>query len=136
VRQFGFPHEIIQSQEINDPSYSANPSNRCYFCKHELYSQLQGIAAERGFRFVVDGNNCDDTVDYRPGRQAGNELQIRSPLIEAGLRKDEIRELSRQRNLSTWNQPASACLSSRIPYGTPVTIEKLGMIDAGEQILR
>jgi len=136
VQQFHFPHEIIESQEMNDPNYSANPSNRCYFCKHELYTRLQNIAAERGFHFVVDGNNSDDTVDYRPGRQAGTELQIRSPLIEAGLRKDEIRELSRQRGLPTWNQPASACLSSRIPYGSAVTVEKLRMIDSGEQILR
>ena len=136
VRQYGFRHEMIASDEMNDPSYTANPSNRCYFCKHELYAKLRAMAGQRGFRFVVDGNNLDDTVDYRPGRQAGRELEIRSPLIEAGLRKKDIRDLSRRRGLPTWNQPASACLSSRIPYGSAVTVEKLGMIDRGEEILR
>jgi uncharacterized protein len=136
VRQYGLRHEFVQSDEMKDPSYTANPSNRCYFCKHELYQKLQAMAVDRGFRFVLDGNNLDDTADYRPGRQAGRELQIRSPLIEAGLRKQEIRELSRSLGLPTWNQPASACLSSRIPYGSTVTVEKLRMIDRGEEILR
>jgi uncharacterized protein len=121
---------------MEDPNYTANPTNRCYFCKHELYTQLQRMALDRGFRYVVDGNNLDDTGDYRPGRQAGAELEIRSPLIEAGLRKEEIRELSRQHDLPTWDQPASACLSSRIPYGSSVTVQKLRMIDRGEEILR
>jgi uncharacterized protein len=101
-----------------------------------LYTLLQKLAEDRGFRYVVDGNNLDDTADHRPGRQAGSELEIRSPLIEVGLRKDEIRELSRQHGLPTWNQPASACLSSRIPYGSTVTVEKLRMIDEGEQVIR
>jgi uncharacterized protein len=136
VRTYGFRHEIISSREMEEPNYTANPSNRCYFCKHELYTQLRQMALERGFRYVVDGNNLDDTGDYRPGRQAGSELEIRSPLIEAGLRKEEIRELSRQHGLPTWNQAASACLSSRIPYGSTVTVEKLQMIDRGEEILR
>ena len=121
---------------MEDSNYVENPSNRCYFCKQELYSRLQEMARVRGFRYVVDGNNLDDMGDYRPGRQAGRELEIRSPLIEAGLNKAEIRELSRQQGLPTWNQPASACLSSRIPYGSPVTIEKLRMIDQGEEIMR
>jgi uncharacterized protein len=121
---------------MEDANYVQNPSNRCYFCKHELYTKLQSLASTEGFRFVVDGNNLDDTRDYRPGRQAGRELEIRSPLIEAKLSKAEIRELSRCHDLSTWNQPASACLSSRIPYGSAVTIEKLRMIDAGEEIMR
>ena len=121
---------------MEEPNYMANPSNRCYFCKHELYTLLSGWRRERGFRYVVDGNNLDDTGDYRPGRQAGAELEVRSPLIEAGLGKEEIRELSRQHGLPTWNQPASACLSSRIPYGSPVTVEKLRMIDRGEEVLR
>src|SRR5438093_9590585 len=94
------------------------------------------MAESRGIRYVVDGNNLDDTSDYRPGRQAGRELEVRSPLIEAGLSKAEIRELSRRQGLPTWNQPASACLSSRIPYGSPVTIEKLRMVDQGEEIMR
>ncbi len=136
VRRYGLRHEFIASGEMDDPNYVENPSNRCYFCKHELYAELQKMAGLRGFQSVIDGNNLDDTGDYRPGRQAGRELQIRSPLIEARLTKAEIRELSRLQGLPTWNQPASACLSSRIPYGSPVTIEKLQMIDRGEEVMR
>jgi TIGR00268 family protein len=136
VQAYGFRHEIVASREMEEPNYTANPSNRCYFCKHELYTVLQRMAVDRGFRYVVDGNNLDDTGDYRPGRRAGAELEVRSPLIEAGLRKEEIRELSRQHGLPTWNQAASACLSSRIPYGSAVTVEKLQMIDRGEEVLR
>ena len=136
VERYGFRHEFISSEEMEDPNYIQNPSNRCYFCKQELYSELQKMAELRGFEHVVDGNNLDDTGDYRPGRQAGRELEIRSPLIEAGLTKQDIRELSRLQGLPTWDQPASACLSSRIPYGSPVTAEKLRMIDRGEEIMR
>jgi uncharacterized protein len=136
VAGYGFRHEVIASQEMEDANYVENPSNRCYFCKQELYTRLQKMAADRGFHYVVDGNNLDDTGDYRPGRQAGRELEIRSPLIEAQLTKAEIRELSRLQGLPTWDQPASACLSSRIPYGSAVTVEKLRMIDRGEEILR
>jgi pyridinium-3,5-biscarboxylic acid mononucleotide sulfurtransferase len=136
VTRYGLNHEFICSEEMSDSNYVANPSNRCYFCKHELFTKLQEIAEKRGFRFVVDGNNLDDTGDFRPGRKAGAELEIRSPLIEAELHKSEIRILSQQQGLPTWNQPASACLSSRIPYGSPVTVEKLRMIDEGEEILR
>src|SRR5688572_1412692 len=131
VKTYRFRHEFIASDEMQDSNYTANPNNRCYFCKHELYSLLQRMAVDRSIRFVVDGNNLDDTSDYRPGRQAGAELEIRSPLIEVGLRKEEIRELSREHGLPTWDQPASACLSSRIPYGSSVTVEKLKMIDGG-----
>ena len=136
VARYGFRHEFIASDEMEDSNYVENPSNRCYFCKHELYTKLQKIAEGRGFRYVVDGNNLDDTGDYRPGRQAGRELEIRSPLIEARLNKAEIRELSRTHGLPNWNQPASACLSSRIPYGSAVTVEKLRMIDQGEEVMR
>lgn len=136
VERYGFHHEFIASDEMEDANYVQNASNRCYFCKHELYTKLHAISESRGFRYVVDGNNLDDTGDYRPGRQAGRELEIRSPLIEAALNKEEIRELSRRQGLPTWNQPASACLSSRIPYGSPVTPEKLRMIDQGEEIMR
>jgi uncharacterized protein len=136
VARYGLRHEFIASQEMSDENYVRNPSNRCYFCKHDLYSRLRQVAIERGFRYVLDGNNLDDTADYRPGRQAGRELEVRSPLIEAQLTKEEIRDLSRRQGLPTWDQPASACLSSRIPYGTPVTIEKLRMIDRGEEIMR
>lgn len=136
VEKYGFRHEIIRSEEMDDSNYVQNPVNRCYFCKHELYTKLGEIAQARGFRYMVDGNNLDDTGDYRPGRQAGQELEVRSPLIEANLGKSEIRELSWRHGLPTWDQPASACLSSRLPYGTPVTEEKLRMIDQGEEILR
>jgi uncharacterized protein len=136
VNRYGFRHEFIASDEMADSNYVENPSNRCYFCKHELYTKLQNMAIARGFRYVLDGNNLDDTRDYRPGRQAGRELEIRSPLIEAQMKKVEIREMSQRQGLPTWDQPASACLSSRIPYGSPVTPEKLRMIDQGEEILR
>ena len=136
VQRYGFHHEFVASDEMAHANYVENPSNRCYFCKHELYAKLQKMAGDREFRYVVDGNNLDDTGDYRPGRQAGRELEIRSPLIEASLKKVEIRELSHLHGLPTWDQPASACLSSRIPYGSAVTVEKLRMIDQGEEILR
>ena len=124
VEQFGLRHEFIRSSELEDPQYAANPVNRCYFCKHELYDRLGVIAREREFSVVADGNNTDDTGDFRPGRTAGRELSVRSPLIEAGLGKDEIRALSKRAGLPTWDLPASACLSSRIPYGSAVTEEK------------
>jgi uncharacterized protein len=136
VHRFGLSHELVVSGEMEDPNYVANASNRCYFCKHDLYTRLQRLAVDRGFRWIVDGNNLDDTADYRPGRQAGRELEVRSPLVEAGLHKEEIRQLSRRLGIPNWDQPASACLSSRIPYGLPVTVEKLGMIDRGEDVLR
>ncbi|MFN0088257.1 MAG: ATP-dependent sacrificial sulfur transferase LarE [Blastocatellia bacterium] len=136
VEQFSIPHEFVVTEEIHDPNYQANPSNRCYFCKHELFSRLAEIANGRGYEFVCDGNNADDVGDYRPGRQAANELRVRSPLIEAGLTKAEIRLLAQRAGLPIWDRPASACLSSRIPYGMPVTIEKLSVIERGEARLR
>ncbi|MGE0884527.1 MAG: ATP-dependent sacrificial sulfur transferase LarE [Blastocatellales bacterium] len=136
VEQFSIPHEFIFTEEIHDQNYQANPVNRCYFCKHELFTKLGQLAAERGFAFVCDGNNADDVGDYRPGRQAAKELNVRSPLIEAGLTKAEIRQLSERAGLPVWDRPASACLSSRIPYGMPVTIEKLSVIERGESKLR
>ena len=136
VEQFSIPHEFIVTEEIHDPNYQANPANRCYFCKHELFSRLAEVAAERGFAHVCDGNNADDAGDYRPGRQAARELQVRSPLIEAELTKAEIRQLAQRAGLPIWDRPASACLSSRIPYGMPVTIEKLSVIERGEARLR
>jgi uncharacterized protein len=136
VERYGFRHQFIASGEMSDTNYVENPTNRCYFCKHELYTLLQNLALQGGFSYVLDGNNLDDTGDYRPGRKAGRELEVRSPLIEAQLGKAEIRELSQRQGLPTWNQPASACLSSRIPYGSPVTYEKLRMIDQGEEIMR
>jgi uncharacterized protein len=135
ARQFGLQHRIIETREIDRPEYRANPANRCYFCKHELYSHLTAIAAPRG-AVVVDGNNADDRGDYRPGRQAAREFGVRSPLDEVDLSKAEIRQLSREAGLPTWDEPASACLSSRIPYQSEVTREKLRMIEAAEIALR
>jgi uncharacterized protein len=136
AREFAIPHEIIRTGELQRPEYRANPANRCYFCKDELYSHLATLAQERGFAAVVDGSNADDRGDYRPGRQAAREHGVRSPLDEAELSKDEIRRLSREAGLPTWDVPASACLSSRIPYGSEVTEEKLAMIERAENVLR
>lgn len=136
VEKFSLAHEFIATEEIDDPNYQANPVNRCYFCKHELFSKLRQMAVERGYAHVCDGNNADDAGDYRPGRKAAHELAVRSPLLEAGLSKEEIRLLARRAGLPIWDRPASACLSSRIPYGMPVTIEKLSRIERGETILR
>jgi uncharacterized protein len=135
AEQFGLQHEIIRTNELERPEYRANPANRCYFCKHELYTHLTRIAADRR-AIVVDGNNADDRGDYRPGRQAAREFGVRSPLDEVNLRKDEIRDLARVAGLPTWDEPASACLSSRIPYHSEVTDEKLRTIERAEQALR
>jgi len=134
ARQFGLQHEVIHTGELDRPDYSANPENRCYFCKHELYTHLSRIAAARG-AVIVDGNNADDRGDYRPGRQAAREFGVRSPLDEVNLAKSEIRELSRCAGLPTWDEPASACLSSRIPYHSEVTPQKLRMIERAEQAI-
>ncbi len=135
AEQFGFNHLVIQTAEMARPEYRANPANRCYFCKHELYTHLSSIARERGIPAIADGSNADDRGDYRPGRQAAREFGVRSPLEEAGLAKEEIRELSRRAGLPTWDEPASACLSSRIPYFSEVTDEKLRMIERAEAVL-
>jgi pyridinium-3,5-biscarboxylic acid mononucleotide sulfurtransferase len=135
AREFGLRHEIIQTSELERPEYRANPENRCYYCKHELYTHLSRLATTR-HAIVVDGNNADDRGDYRPGRQAAREFGVRSPLDEVDLSKDEIRELSRRAGLPSWNEPASACLSSRIPYHSEVTDEKLRTIERAEQAIR
>jgi pyridinium-3,5-biscarboxylic acid mononucleotide sulfurtransferase len=135
ARDFGLRHEVIHTSELERPEYRANPANRCYYCKHELYTHLSRIAAARG-GVIVDGNNADDRGDYRPGRQAAREFGVRSPLDEVDLTKDEIRQLSRRAGLPTWDEPASACLSSRIPYHNEVTDEKLRAIESAEQALR
>jgi uncharacterized protein len=135
AERFGLRHDIIQTQELERPEYRANPTNRCYYCKHELFTHLTRLAASHG-AVVVDGNNADDRGDYRPGRQAAREFGVRSPLDEVGLSKSEIRELSRRAGLPTWDEPASACLSSRIPYHSDVTEEKLRTIERAEQALR
>jgi uncharacterized protein len=136
AREFGLRHEFALTSELTQPEYRANPVNRCYYCKTELYGVLSTLAAERGIGMIVDGSNADDRNDYRPGRQAARERGIRSPLDEADLTKGDIRELSRLAGLPTWNEPASACLSSRIPYHSEVTGEKLRMIERAETALR
>jgi uncharacterized protein len=133
--QLGLHHEIIHTRELDEPEYRANPTNRCYFCKRELYRELGQIAASRD-AVVIDGNNADDRGDYRPGRVAAREFGVRSPLDEADLAKDEIRELSRRAGLPSWDEPASACLSSRIPYHSEVTGDKLRRIEQAEEALR
>ena len=136
VERFGFHHEIIRTDELENPNYSANNADRCYFCKDELYNKLEAVARSRGIEHIVDGSTVDDLDDYRPGRQAAKQHAVRSPLIEVGLNKSEVRELSRRATLPTWDKPASPCLSSRIAYGTTVTIERLNKVDRGEEILR
>jgi uncharacterized protein len=136
VKGLRFPVEIIQTEEIERREYRSNPADRCYYCKHELFGKLTDMARERGFRTVLDGSNADDVNDFRPGRRAAEELQIRSPLMEVGLLKEEIRELSRRAGLPTADQPASACLASRLPYGVEITPEKLKIVDEGESALR
>ena len=136
AREFGFTHEIIQTGELARPEYRANPANRCYFCKHELYTHLSEIARERGIPVMADGSNADDRGDYRPGRQAAREFGVISPLDAAELTKAEIRELSRRAGLPTWDEPASACLSSRIPYFSEVSEAKLRTIEQAETVLR
>src|SRR5215813_10940420 len=136
VARFGFNHEIIQTEELENPGYRANNPDRCFFCKDELYTKLESVARTRGIASIVDGSTVDDLGDYRPGRRAASQHAVRSPLIEAGLTKTEVRELSRRATLPTWDKPASPCLSSRIAYGTTVTIERLSKVDRGEEILR
>jgi uncharacterized protein len=135
AHDFGLRHQIIHTGELERAEYRANPANRCYYCKHELYTHLSRLASAHG-AVIVDGNNADDRGDYRPGRQAAREFGVRSPLDEVNLTKEEIRGLSRRAGLPTWDEPASACLSSRIPYHSEVTDEKLRTIERAEQALR
>ncbi len=134
--RLGFPHEVIPTFEVEKDQYRQNPPNRCYFCKDELFTKLVELARERGFSAVADGLNADDLSDYRPGREAARQHQVRSPLMEAGLNKEEIRLLSRRAGLPTSEEPASACLASRFPYGVRITPEKLRLVDQGEEALR
>jgi uncharacterized protein len=134
--QFGFPVRVISTQEMADGNYTSNPSNRCYFCKSELFDKLTGIAKAEGWQTIIYGENASDVGDYRPGSQAASEFRVRAPLKEAGLTKSEIRQLSSQLGLPTADKPQMACLSSRIPHGEPVTEEALAMIEAAENVLR
>ena len=127
---------VVHSTELDDPRYAENSRDRCYHCKRHLFTQIGAIAAERGFDVVLDGNNADDAGDYRPGRRAAEELGVKSPLLEAGLTKAEIRALSARLGLPTADKPAMACLASRIPYGSPVTVEALGQVERAEEALK
>lgn len=133
---FGIPWRPLATREMDDPRYAANPANRCYFCKTELYGRLLRVAGEEGLACVVDGANADDATDYRPGSRAAREAAVRSPLREAGLDKAQIRELSRHAGLPTWEAPASPCLASRLPYGVAVTRERLAQVETAEEGLR
>ncbi len=136
ARQFGFPVRVIKTNEMADANYTGNPTNRCYFCKSELFEELTKIAKAEGWQTIVYGENASDVGDYRPGAQAAKEYQVRAPLKELGFAKAEIRQLSAQLGLPTADKPQMACLSSRIPHGEPVTEEALAMIEAAENVLR
>jgi uncharacterized protein len=134
--EFNFPVRVVRTREFENPSYLANPNNRCYFCKHELFTELAPLAKQEGFAVIAYGENASDIGDYRPGAVAASEFQVRAPLKEAGLTKAEIRELSAELGLPTADKPQMACLSSRIPYGEAVTEQKLSMIEQAENVLR
>jgi len=132
----GAEHRVIRTHELRDSNYSANPPDRCYYCKKELFTQLGAICSQEGFAYVLDGTNADDSSDWRPGTRAAAEHGVRSPLLEAGLGKDEIRKLSRSLNLPTWDKPSSPCLSSRFPYGQEITAPLLERVKKAEQFIR
>jgi len=136
ARECGIRHEYIETHEFDNPDYVKNDPNRCFHCKDELFGQLDALGAGRGIEHIVYGVNVDDLGDYRPGQKAAKLHQVKAPLVDAGLTKAEIRELSRLANLSTCDRPAAACLSSRIPYGTPVTIENVKIVERGEEEIR
>ena len=136
ARQCGFRHEYIDTYEFENPDYVKNDKDRCFHCKDELFVRLEAFAEERGFSTIIYGVNRDDLGDYRPGQRAAKLHQVKAPLVEAALSKAEIRELSRRAGLSTWDRPAAACLSSRVPYGTPVTVETIRTIEQGEEAVR
>ena len=136
VRRFGLRHEYIETYEFDNPDYVRNSPDRCFHCKDELFTRLESVCRERGIGHVVYGVNVDDTRDFRPGQQAAKEHGVHAPLLDAGLTKAEIRELSREAGLPTWDRPASACLSSRIPYGTEVTKENVKLVERGEEALQ
>lgn len=131
----GVPYRLVNTEEYLDPNYAANPNNRCYFCKSELHNQLKEILVAEGWGVVLDGNNASDVGDYRPGMQAARERGVRSPLLEANIAKAEVRALAHHLGLPIWDKPAMACLSSRVPHGTPITPELLRQIEAAEDVL-
>jgi uncharacterized protein len=136
ARLIGIRHRVIRTNEFDDPNYLKNAPNRCYFCKTELYTQLEALLPELGVDVIANGANTDDTGDWRPGMNAATEHRVRSPLIEAGLNKPEVRQLAQHWGLPTWDKPATPCLSSRIAYGLEVTPERVAQIDAAERFLR
>ncbi|MDE2938099.1 MAG: ATP-dependent sacrificial sulfur transferase LarE [Chloroflexota bacterium] len=136
AQEFGFFHKTINTDEMAREGYAANAPNRCYFCKTELYTELCRLAESEGYNWVANGANLDDLGDYRPGLQAAAENRVRSPLVEANLNKEAVRRLAKHLGLPVWDKPAQPCLSSRIPYGTPVTLENLSMIERAEDYLR
>jgi uncharacterized protein len=136
AKRIGARHKVIKTDELSNELFANNPQERCYFCKSELFTRLKEIAAEQHLNYVLDGFNADDMSDFRPGHKAGQELGVCSPLHEAGLTKQEIRDLSKELGLPTWNKPALACLSSRIPYGQRISLEKLMQIEQAELYLR
>ncbi|MEK7752486.1 MAG: ATP-dependent sacrificial sulfur transferase LarE [Acidobacteriota bacterium] len=136
ARQCGFRHEYIPTFEFDNPDYARNDANRCFHCKDELFTRLEEVGRQRGYAHIVYGVNQDDLGDYRPGQNAAKIHQVKAPLMEAGLTKAEIRELSRRAGLPTWDRPASACLASRVPYGTPVTIETVKTVELGEEAVK
>jgi pyridinium-3,5-biscarboxylic acid mononucleotide sulfurtransferase len=136
VMRFGIAHEYVATREFENPAYVQNGPDRCFHCKDELFTRLEEISRERGFEHIVYGVNVDDLGDYRPGQNAAKTHQAEAPLVDAGLTKAEIRELSRLADLPTWDRPASACLSSRIPYGTPVTIQNVKTVETGEEEIK
>jgi uncharacterized protein len=136
ARECGLRHEYIRTREFQNPDYVKNDKDRCFHCKDELFEQLHAFAAERGYVHIVYGVNQDDLGDYRPGQKAARIHEVEAPLADVGLTKSEIRELSRRAGLSTWDRPAAACLSSRVPYGTPVTVETIQTIEAGEEAVK
>jgi uncharacterized protein len=136
ARRFGLRHEYIQTYEFDDPDYVANNADRCFHCKDELFVRLEEVGRARGITNIIYGVNLDDLGDYRPGQNAAKMHQVKAPLVEAGLRKAEIRELSRLAGLPTWDRPAAACLSSRIPYGTPVSRQNVRTVEQGEEAIK
>jgi uncharacterized protein len=136
AREVGFRHEYIATDEFNNPDYVRNDKDRCFHCKDELFTQLEIYARSRGYEHVIYGVNKDDLGDYRPGQRAAKLHDVKAPLMEAGLTKAEIRELARRAGLSIWDRPAAACLSSRVPYGTPVTVKTVKTIEKGEEAIK
>lgn len=136
AEEIGVEHVLCKTEELTDPRYAQNSHQRCFFCKTELYSHLERVREQRGFEVIIDGTNADDLGDHRPGLRAARDLGVLSPYEEIGMNKDEIRQISNALGLRTWDKPAFACLSSRFPYGTPITVEKLKQVAEAERVLR